>query len=193
MKIYFIGQKGIPAKSGGVEKHVEELSRRLVKAGHDVFVYTRPNYTNARLKKYQGVNLISLPSVSTKHLDAISHTFRACLDVIKKDVDIIHFHSIGPSSLIWLVKVLKPSVPVISTFHTRCYQHKKWGIFARVYLRFGELCVCLLADKTITVSESLKNYAQEKYGVNTEYIPNGVTLPKVIRVEKIKKWGLKKK
>jgi len=38
MKIAFIGQKGIPAISGGVEKHVDDLSRQLVKFGHTVCV-----------------------------------------------------------------------------------------------------------------------------------------------------------
>ena len=38
MRIYFIGQKGIPAKSGGVEKHVEALATNLAKHGQEVFV-----------------------------------------------------------------------------------------------------------------------------------------------------------
>ncbi|KKQ59880.1 MAG: Glycosyltransferase, group 1 family protein [Parcubacteria group bacterium GW2011_GWE2_38_18] len=78
MKIYFIGQKGIPARSGGVEKHVEDLATHLADAKHDVYVYTRPNYTPTELKEYKGIKLISLPTIRTKHLDAISHTFRAC-------------------------------------------------------------------------------------------------------------------
>ena len=51
MKIAIIGQKGIPAKSGGVETHVEELSIRLAKCGHDVFVYARHNYNVDKLKE----------------------------------------------------------------------------------------------------------------------------------------------
>lgn len=192
MKIYFIGQKGIPAKQGGVERHAEELAVRLVRAGHEVFVYTRPNYTKASLKKYKGINLISIPSIGTKHLDAISHTFRACLDVIKKDADIIHFHSIGPSSLIWLVKLFKPGIPIISTFHTRCYTHSKWGVLARTCLRIAEAIACLMADKTIAVSESLGKYASEKYGVKTYYLPNGVAIPQKTKPKEIKKWGLEK-
>lgn len=192
MKIYFIGQKGIPGRSGGVETHVEELSSRLAKSGHDVYVYTRPNYTDPNLKKYKGVNLISLPSVATKHLDAISHTFKACLDVIHRDADIIHFHSIGPSSLIWLVKIFKPGVPVVSTFHTRDYFHKKWGVFARICLKLGEAAACLLPDRTIAVSHSLKKYADEKYGINTVYIPNGVNIPRYLSAKEIKRWNLEK-
>ncbi len=192
MKIYFIGQKGIPAKSGGVEKHVEELSSRLARAGHEVFVYTRLKYTGKNLKKYQGVNLINLPNIATKHLDAISHTFRACWDLRKREVDIIHFHSIGPASLIWLAKLLKPGVPVIFTFHTKCYTHKKWGLIAKAYLRFGELSGCLLADKTIVISRQLVQYTKAMYNTKAAYIPNGVSQLKAVKAANIKKWGLEK-
>ncbi|MFH1822313.1 MAG: glycosyltransferase family 4 protein [Patescibacteria group bacterium] len=193
MKIAFIGQKGIPSISGGVEKHVEDLSTSLVKAGHEVLVYTRPNYTSKKLKNFQGVKLISLPSLGTKHLDAISHTILACLDVIfKREVDIIHFHSIGPSSLIWLVKLLKPKTPVIATYHSQCYFHKKWGSFARLYLKLGEFVSLKFADEVISVSESLKNYAEEKYSRVTICIPNGIIMPKNLKADKIKKWGLAK-
>ncbi|MBI2459475.1 MAG: glycosyltransferase family 4 protein [Parcubacteria group bacterium] len=192
MKIYFIGQKGLPAIYGGVEKHVEELSTRLVKAGHEVFVYTRPNYTAKNLTKYQGVNLISLSAIATKHLDAISHTFRACLDLRKRQVDLIHFHSIGPSSLIWLVKLLKPGVPVVFTFHTKCYEHKKWGRLARLALKIGERIACRLADKVIVISPSLYEYVLVKYKIGAAYIPNGVSRPKIVKADKIKKLGLKK-
>ena len=192
MRICFIGQKGLPAKAGGVEKHVEELARRLVSAGHEIFVYTRASYTNKNLKKYQGINLINLPNIATKHLDAISHTFRACLDLRKREVDIIHFHSIGPASLIWLVKLLKPGVPVIFTFHTKCYEHKKWGLIAKVYLKFGELIGCLLADKTIVISRELARYTKNKYKTEAVYIPNGVSRLKTVKADRIKTWGLKK-
>ena len=192
MKIAIIGQKGIPSISGGVEKHVEDLSVRLVQAGHDVSVYTRPNYTDKNLVEFKGVKLISLPSFATKHLDAITHTFRACLDVAKRDVDVIHFHSIGPSSLIWLVKLLKPGVPVVATFHTQCYKHQKWGILAKAYLKFGEFVACRLADKTITVSKTLKDYTIKHYGRVPEYIPNGVEAGKDIAARDIKYFGLKK-
>jgi H2-forming N5,N10-methylenetetrahydromethanopterin dehydrogenase-like enzyme len=55
MKIAFIGQKGIPAKFGGVEKHVDDLAVHLAQAGHDVYVYTRANYTENDLHQYKGV------------------------------------------------------------------------------------------------------------------------------------------
>lgn len=192
MKIYFVGQKGVPAKFGGVEKHVEELSTRLVQAGHEVYVYARPGYTDRNLTEYKGVKIISLPTIATKRLDTISHTFRACLDLRKRQADLIHFYSIGPSSLIWLAKLVKPGVPIVATFHTKCYQHKKWGPLAKLYLRLGEITACKLADATIAVSQSLKNYAEKKYHEQVCYIPNGAEPETAAEPKLIKNLGLDK-
>ena len=194
MKIVMIGQKGIPAQGGGIETHVEMISVGLVKAGHEVYVFTRPNYSDKKLKNYKGVNLISLPSIGTKHLDAISHTFLACLNVIfRRDIDIVHFHGIGPSSLLWLIKIFRPDLPVIATFHCQDYFHGKWGGFARFYLKFGENICCRLANKTIAVSNGLKKYAEDKYKKNVFYIPNGVDIEKKTEAKIIKdNWGLKR-
>lgn len=193
MKIAFIGQKGIPAKSGGVEAHVEEVAKRLCLAGHEVFVYTRPNYTPKKLKEWKGIKLVSLPSLTTKHLEAISHTFLACLHVVFKKVDVVHFHSIGPSSLIWLVKIFKPRTPVVFTFHTQCYYHQKWGKVAKSFLQSGERFACQSADSTITVSQSLTKYVFEKYQKKAVYIPNGAVVSKVLPADLItKEFGLEK-
>lgn len=55
-------------KFGGVERHVEEVAKRMAKKGHDVFVYVRNNYTSKDIIEYEGVKLIHLPSIGTKHL-----------------------------------------------------------------------------------------------------------------------------
>ncbi len=176
MKIYFIGQKGIPAKSGGVEKHVEALTINLVKQGQEVFVYTRPNYTDKKLTAYQGVQLISRPSLPTKHLDAFSHTLLCSLDVLFRRADVIHFQAIGPASLLWLVKLFKPKTKIVFTFHCQDYYHQKWGRLARWYLRLGEMIGCRLADEVIAVSHGLVDYIAKTYGRQASYVPNGVAL-----------------
>lgn len=194
MKIYIIGQKGIPAISGGVENHVENLAIELVKNGHEVFAYTRYNYSGKKNKEYKGVKLIPLPSLATKNLDAISHTFLACLDFIfRRKADVIHFHSIGPASLIWLIKLFRPRTKIVFTFHSQCYYNTKWGKLAKFYLMLGEKIGCRLADKVIVVSKNLKKYVENKYKKEVEYIPNGVKFMEKRDAQQIKeKWNLEK-
>lgn len=193
MRIVFIGQKGIPATYGGVEKHVEDLATRLVANGHEVLVYTRKKYTSDKIKIYKGVELVSIPNIATKHLDAISHTFMACLDVVfRQKADVVHFHSIGPSLLSWIVKIFKPKARLVATFHSQCYNHQKWGVFAKFFLQLGERMICSVPDKTITVSRTLTDYAARRYGKKTVYIPNGVEMPTTKEADKIKRWGLER-
>ncbi len=194
MKIYLIGQKGIPTVEGGVENHVENLSVRLARAGHEVYVYTRKNYSSRLRKKYQGVNIINLPSIGTKNLDTISYTFLAVCHVIFQKADIIHFHSIGPSSLLWLVKIFKPKAKVAATFHSQCYLHQKWGFLAKAYLKFGEFILCRFADGIITPSMVLQHYTAKRYQRRPVYIPNGVTMPSNSKYKsELKKLGLEEK
>ncbi|MDD5043047.1 MAG: glycosyltransferase family 4 protein [Patescibacteria group bacterium] len=173
-----IGQKGIPAIYGGIEKHVEELSVRLAGFGVEVSVYCRPWYSNngESLKVFKGVNLVYLPSLKTKHLDAISHTFLATLHALYKKADIIHYHGVGPSLLAWLPRILSPRTKVITTFHCIDRKHQKWGWFAKLSLRLGEWAACRFAHKTIAVSKVLKQYCNEVYDCETIYIPNGVNV-----------------
>ncbi len=194
MKIAMIGQKGLPTIYGGIERHVEELSKCLVKLGHQVFVYTRPYYSVRGQKKYQDINLVSLPSIHTKHLDAISHTFFATIHALFQDYDIIHYHGVGPSLLSWLPRIFKPSAKIISTFHCIDRKHQKWGKFARLSLRLGEWAAVKFAHQTITVSKTLNQYCYEAYDKETEYIPNGVAALESVKTdEDIKElFGLEK-
>ena len=80
MKIAMLGVKGIPCPAGA-EVAVEELGSRLVERGHDVVVYVRPHYTPRDQKFYRGMRLVHLPSIPTRSLDAITHSFLASLAV----------------------------------------------------------------------------------------------------------------
>lgn len=175
MRIAMIGQKGIPATFGGVERHVEELSVALVRRGHDVLVYTRPHYTPRRRRTHLGVQLVSLPSLATKHGDAISHTLLATLHAVRQKTDIIHYHGVGPALLSFLPRVLRSSAKVVVTFHSIDRLHRKWGWFAQLMLRLGERAAVTFPHQTIVVSRTLRQYCRDAYGRTTTYIPNGVS------------------
>lgn len=192
MKIAFIGQKGLPTKSGGVERHVEELSVRLAQKGHEVFAYARNNYTEKDLKEYRGVKIVRLPSISTKNLDAITHTFLATMHALFQNYDVIHYHAIGPSSLSIIPKIFKRKTAVIATHHCQDYHHKKWGLLAKIYLRTSEYITSVVPDKTIAVSKILGNYIWEKFKKRPVIIPNGMDVSPAKEMEHLQKWNLQK-
>ncbi len=176
MKIAMIGQKGIPARTGGIERHVEELSSELAARGHDVLVFCRSWYVWP-IRDHRGVRCIKTWSIPTKHLDAITHTFTSILRAAREKVDVFHFHGVGPSLLAWFPKILRPSAKVIVTFHCIDRHHKKWGWFARFMLALGERFACTIPDATIAVSKTLETYCRLSFGVTAKYIPNGTQIP----------------
>jgi glycosyltransferase involved in cell wall biosynthesis len=203
MKIAFIGQKGIPARGGGVERYVEDLSVRLASPkllsegglaseNHEVVVYTRSHYTPKDLKNYQGVKLVNLPSWHSKHADAITHTILASIHATFSRVEVIHFQSIGPALVAWLPKLLNPKIKIVSTLQSRDYEHQKWGAFARLMLKLGERIMCAVSDEVIVVTRLMENYVKEKYDVIPHYIPNGANLYQEVDGELIAQWGLAK-
>lgn len=192
MRIAFIGQKGIPTKNGGVEKYVESLALNLVSLGQEVLVYNRRDYLPARLGEYRGIRIINLPYINTKNLANITHTFLACLDVIFRKADVIHFQGVGPSLLIWLPKLLSPRAKIVGTLHSFDYNNDKWGGFAKFMLRIGEKTMCRWADEMIVLTDSTRYYVQEKYGRLAKVVPNGANLYDSLGNEKIRPWGLEK-
>lgn len=192
MKIAMLGQKGIPAIFGGIERHVEELAIRLADHNHEVIVYCRPWYLGKQpvTSNEQRIHRVSIPTIKSKHLDAIVHTFFSTMHALRKNPDIYHYHGVGPSLISWIPRIFRPRARVITTFHCIDRKHQKWGLVARVALRLGEWSACRFAHQTITVSRTLEQYCKDVYETNTSYIPNGIAAPPHTGTTLIKRFQL---
>ena len=74
MKLAILGTRGVPAAYGGFETFAEELGRRLVDRGHEVWVYGRKGAVDPTLEQHLGMKLVVLPCIRSKHLETVSHT-----------------------------------------------------------------------------------------------------------------------
>jgi glycosyltransferase involved in cell wall biosynthesis len=168
-----IGQKGVPATHGGVERHVEELGARLVRSGHEVTVFTRPNYTDRALAEHRGMRLVSVPTIGSKHLDAIVHAVLCSFRCWAGGYDIVHYHAIGPCLASPIARLRGRRV--VATIHGQDWKRGKWGRSASAVLRVGEWMALSVPNETISVSRVLVDHYRES-GHAVHYIPNGVTI-----------------
>lgn len=213
MRIAMIGQKGIPAQSGGVEQHVDNLSRLLVERGHEVIVYCRRSYCGDKtpdgtatsvtdgqfslvrhgtaMPTAAGPSLhrIFRPSIATKHLDAITHTITSTWDVLARDVDVVHYHAIGPAALAPVARC--GGLPTVVTCHGLDWQRAKWGRLAKRCLRVGEWSAARFASELVVVSQPLRDYFAREYSVSASFIPNAVTPVAHREPNRILQWGLR--
>jgi len=187
VKIAMLGQKGIPATYGGIERHVEELGMRLAARGHEVTVYCRPYYTKMA-GEYLGMRLVNIPSVHTKHLDTATHCALAIPHILAQDYDIVHFHALGPSLFANLPRFR--GARTVVTVHGLDWQREKWGAFAKWVLKRCENTSVLYPDRTIVVSKALREHFRQAHDKYVTYIPNGTVLPNVRKADKIAEMGL---
>jgi glycosyltransferase involved in cell wall biosynthesis len=173
LRIAMIGARGVPATFGGIERHVEELGARLAARGHEVTVFCRSNYGEAEGDNHRGMRLVSLPTVGTKHLDAIVHSALSTLEAMAASYDILHYHAIGPGIPAVLPRYLSRS-RVVLTVHGRDDERSKWGRGAKAVLGAAGWLSARVPDATIVVGRHLERYYREAHGRRTVYVPNGV-------------------
>ena len=198
LNIAMLGHKRIPSREGGVEIVVEELSTRMVKAGHAVTCYNRSGhhvsgkeFDGGSLEEYRGVKLKSVLTVNRKGLAAMTSSFFTAICTAFGKYDVVHFHAEGPCAMLWLPKLFGKRC--IATIHGIDWQRAKWGGFASKYIKFGEKVAVKYADEIIVLSEGVQKYFMDTYGRRTVFIPNGVNRPILRSPQRItEKYGLEK-
>ncbi|PKB53746.1 glycosyl transferase family 1 [Clostridium sp. HMb25] len=193
-----LGHKRIPSREGGIEIVVEELSTRMVKAGHSVTCYNRSGHHVSGkefggdfLKEYKGVKLKSLFTINRKGFAAMTSSFFGAICATFGRFDVIHFHAEGPCAMLWLPKLFGKRC--IATIHGIDWQRAKWGGFASKYIKFGEKVAAKFADEIIVLSECVQKYFSDTYERKTVFITNGVNRPILRSPQLIKeKYGLDK-
>lgn len=170
MKLSVIGLRGFPMIEGGVEKHCESLYPKL-NEDIDVTVYRRKSYVKSD-GFYAHISFVDLPSTKIKGFEAVFHSFISSVDALVKKPDAVHYHNIGPALFSPIVKLRK--IPVVLTYHSSNYEHKKWGNFARKLLLFSEKVALKTADKVVFVNSfQMEKYAADIRGKSV-YVPNGI-------------------
>ena len=184
LRVTMLGLRGFPNVQGGVERHVENLSRELSHLGCRVEAIVRSPYVGKEAnREWQGTRLRRLWSPRAKGIEPFVHTFLGVLHAAWARPDILHIHGIGPAFFTPLGRML--GLNVVVTHHMANYENEKWNGFARALLRLGERVGMLLSRGRIAVSPSLAERMSKSYRVNVRTIPNGIDPPLPIQPQAI--------
>ena len=175
LKIAMLGTRGLPATYGGVEHHVEQIGSRLAARGHEVTVYSQSRYSTNRVTEHRGMRVVTLPTVSMRGLEAISHAAMATAHGLFRGHDVFHYHAVGPGLLSPVARLARDAA-VVQTVHGLDAERAKWGGGARQVLRLGTWLSARVPDRTITVSRALRRHYAERYSCPARYVPNGINI-----------------
>jgi glycosyltransferase involved in cell wall biosynthesis len=171
MKLAILGTRGIPANYGGFETFAEELSVRLAARGHDVTVYGRSNNILYKGKEYKGVKLVILPTIGTKHLDTVFHTFLSVVHAIPRRFDVALICNAANAVFAAIPRIT--GTPVALNVDGIERKRRKWGLAGRTYYRISEYLATLIPNVIITDAAVIREYYQKRYGVSSTMIAYG--------------------
>ncbi len=134
--------------------------------------------------------MVNLPSIGTKHLDAIGHSGLSTVFTLNSSFDVVHYHALGPGLIAPVARALSGAT-VIQTIHGLDNDRNKWGGFAQRVLGLAAWMSARVPDHTIVVSEALQAHYQQRYGREAACIPNGVERGVTASADLLEKFGLK--
>lgn len=187
LRVAFIGGRGLVSKYSGIETYYEEVGKRLTEMGHDVTAYCRTYFTPPGAE-HNGMQVVRLPTIRSKHLETVIHTFLSTIHVLARPCDVVHYHALGPALFSFIPRLAGKKTVV--TVQGLDWRRKKWGRFASMVLQLGDRAAVGLPTHTMVVSRELQKHYLSGYGVETSYVPNGGLLRERRLPEKILEWGL---
>ncbi|MES2003068.1 MAG: DUF1972 domain-containing protein [Bacteroidota bacterium] len=174
MTVAIIGSRGYPYVYSGYETFVKELSERLVQKGIHVKVYCHKNLFETRPPLMNGIELVYIPTIETKSLSQLIHSFlsmmHACMG--KADVILAVNAANGPWGLI--AKIFgKPTCINVDGME---WLRPKWkGLGAR-YFRFSAWLATKWYDRIITDAEEMRKVYLEEFRTDSTVIAYGANI-----------------
>lgn len=190
MHIAILGTRGIPASYGGFETFAEELSRLLVRRGHQVTVFGRCPFGERREPQLvHGVVVRYAPTIFSKHLETPLAAITSLLAVRRLRVDVVLLCNAANSPFAWLAKLRSPPLAINVDGIER--KRSKWGLAGRSWYRLGERCSVWFADRIIADADVIAAYYRDRFGVEPACIAYGARGEHRDAGETLAQFGLK--
>lgn len=172
MKVAIIGSRGIPARYGGFETFAEVLAQGLAEFGHEIFVYSLPEFQNIpfshpKIKRVfvKASKISSLQKVSMSSFSIFHSAFR-------ERSDAIIFLGVSGGLLMWLPKIF--GTRTVVNVDGLEWKRSRWGGFIRFALKTLERLAVKWSDVVVADSVAIGEYVASEYKKKYEFIPYGV-------------------
>jgi glycosyltransferase involved in cell wall biosynthesis len=188
IKIAIIGSRGYPIVYSGYETFVQEVAQRLVQQDVGVRVYCQKHLFNNRPKQLNGIELIYIPTVQTKRLNQLVHSFFSMLHACFSNVDIILVVNAanGPFGLISLLARKKTLINVDGLEWLR----PKWKGLGAAYFKFAAKLATLFYNIIITDAEAMREVYLKTFNTASTVIAYGANIRYANKPELISTFGL---
>lgn len=188
MRIAIIGIRGLPSTYSGYETFADALGARLVERGHSVHVYCRAGLFPQRIPTHRGMHLIYVPSIETKQLSTLSHTWLCMLDVLRRQTDVILVCNVA-NGLHLIVPRLLGRKTVINVDGLE-WKRPKWKGWGQRYFRFAAHMACRLATRIVCDAAAMTDVYRREFRADPVTIAYGADIAAGAQPDVVRTYGL---
>jgi len=168
-KISIVGTVGIPAKYGGFETLVENLTKHL-SVKYDITVFCSSKHYNKQLKVYNNAKLEYI-NLNANGIESIPYDAISILKSLRF-ADIILLLGVSGAIILPLIKKIS-KVKVITNVDGIEWKRDKWNYIAKKFLKLSEQIAAKYSDAIIADNRAIYEYIRREYNRNSHIIPYG--------------------
>lgn len=184
MKLAILGTRGVPPSYGGFETFAGELSTRLARRGHDVYVYCRSEGPAI----WNNVHRIQLPAIRHKYFETVSHALLSAFDALRRDFDAVLVCNAANAFVLPLLRAKRMRVAINVDGIER--RRRKWNALGRAVYAIGEALSASFAT-VVADAEVIAKYYREQYQIEPVVIPYGAEFPDEEDSDVLQRLGVK--
>ena len=186
LKIAIIGSRGYPYVYSGYETLIKELSERLVGRDCEVTVYCHRNLFKEKPALVNGIKLVYIPTIETKSLSQLIHSFLSMCHAVVSDVDVIFAVNAanGPYGLISKIFRKRTAINVDGLEWLR----PKWNGLGAIYFKTAARLSTILFDQIINDSDEMRKVYLNLFKKESVVIAYGATVRKSEDSSLIQQW-----
>lgn len=172
--VAFCGTRGVPARYGGFETAVDEISRRFVERGHDCVIFCRDSSHGNALEHHDGRRLIYVKGSPRRSLDTFVSAFQTGWHLLRHRKEYRYVFWFNNANLPGMLLTLLARIPFSVNLDGLEWRRAKWSWPFKVYYLIASLLISRLCSNLISDSRAIQSYYERVFWKKSHLIPYGV-------------------
>ncbi len=194
--VAFCGTRGVPARYGGFETAVDEISRRLVGDGHMVDVFCRLSSADTVEETHLGRTLVYVRGSRIRSLDTFVSAIQTGWHLWRHRSRYRHVFWFNNANFPGILMTWLAGIPMSVNTDGLEWRRAKWSWPFKVYYVVCSFLVSRLCCSLITDSLAMQRFYLRLFATDSHFIPYGAPVglfvPAARQKEILKRFGLVK-
>jgi glycosyltransferase involved in cell wall biosynthesis len=192
--VAFCGTRGLPARYGGFETAVDEITRRFVQRDYNCVVFGRSHSDTSSSEDHEGRKLIRVRGSSRRTLDTVFASIQMGRHLMRHRGEYDYVFWFNTANLPGILLTLSAGIPMSVNTDGLEWRRPKWRWPFKIYSFLSSFFICRLCNSLISDARGIQSYYKRKFWKDTHFIPNGSsrvqTVPPNRRSVILKRYGL---